>query len=538
MGYRKYTHPPRLVSIPLESRCDSDPLAETTTRYFSSHRSLTYSSAHFVGAVSTSSCYNPAMAEKQAKYYVTSAIPYVNAKPHLGHVLEWFQADVMARYNRLQGKEVAFICGADENSLKNVQAAEKAGKDAQAWLDEYAGIFQDAFKFFNISLTNFRRGSDKIQHWPGVQELWKRCQAADDIYQQTYTGLYCVGCESFYTSEDLIDGKCPNHLTVPETVSETNYFFRLSKYADQIEKLIKSDELKISSEQYKNEMLAFIQRGLVDFSVSRSVERARGVGVPVPDDSSQVMYVWFDALSIYMTGVGWGYDQQQFEQFWPADLHVIGKDITRFHAIYWIGMLLSAKLPVPKQISVHGFLTAEGRKMSKSLGNVIDPFELVKEYGLEQVRYYLLKEIPTHADGDFSTTRFKEIYLADLANGIGNLCSRLAKLCSQNGSEFNWKKKDLPSSAQFRKHIEENAISEALQFIRQELANIDQELSTLQPWKLKGEEQRVVLQKLLEQLNHTIYWLQPFTPTIAEKILTHFATGKIEPLTPLFPRLT
>ena len=475
------------------------------------------------------------MPKNKTSFYVTAAIPYVNAKPHLGHVLEWFQADAVARYQKILGKDVAFVCGADENSLKNVQAAEKVGKTTQAWLDEYSEIFQKAFQFFDISLTSFRRGSDQKLHWPGVQQLWQLCQKSDDIYKKSYTGLYCVGCESFYTPDELIDGKCPEHFTVPEKVEEENYFFRLSKYQTQIQKFIESDELKIISDQYKNEMLGFIQKGLQDFSISRSVKRARGFGVPVPDDPTQIMYVWFDALSIYLTGIGWGFDTATFEKYWPADIQVIGKGINRFHSIYWIGMLLSAGLPIPKSISVHGYITANGQKMSKSIGNVIDPFEVVAQFGLEPVRYFLLKEIPAHTDGDFSYERFHEVYAADLANGIGNLCSRIAKLCEK--AEVAGQEEPTAFDPVFSGFVETLDFDRALQWVKQQMTIADQFLSEQKPWKQTGDVQQHTLQTSLGHILSIAYHLQPFMPETSKTILQHFSQPKISSLQPLFPRL-
>ncbi len=468
-------------------------------------------------------------------FYLTAAIPYVNAQPHLGHVLEWFQADAIARYQRSVGKTVSFTCGTDENSLKNVQAAEKAGKDPQAWLDEYALVFQDAFRFFNISLTHFRRGSDQHAHWPGVHEVWKRCMAAGDIYTKEYTGLYCVGCESYYTPEELVDGLCPEHLKPPTEITETNYFFRLSKYQAAIEDLIRSGKLAIVSDQYKQEMLGFVSHGLEDFSVSRSKERARGVGVPVPDDETQILYVWFDALSIYLTAVGFGVSESEFAQIWPPDVHVIGKGINRFHSVYWIGMLLSAGLPLPKAISVHGYITANGQKMSKSLGNVIDPFEVVQQYGLEPIRYYLLKYIPTHGDGDFSHEKFREVYTSDLANGIGNLASRIAKLAEKEGLSGG----ESPTSyaAPFATAMDTYNLSEACQYITSLLAQTDQFLSTTKPWEKTGQERTDLIREAIAQVLLLAYHLQPFLPSVAEHLLAHFSAPTIAALTPLFPRL-
>jgi methionyl-tRNA synthetase len=464
-------------------------------------------------------------------------------------VLEWFQADAIARYQKLLGKTVAFAAGADENSLKNVQAAEKAGKAAQDWLDEYAQIFVEAYRDFGIELTSFRRGSDQKLHWPGVQELWRRCDAAGDIYKKTYTGLYCVGCESFYTPDELVDGKCPEHLTVPETVTEENYFFRLSKYQKEVERLISSDELRIVSEQFKNEMLGFVRKGLDDFSVSRSVKRARGVGVPIPEDPDQIMYVWFDALTIYLTAIGWGYDQAQFEKTWPADVHIIGKGINRFHSVYWIGMLLSAALPLPKCVCVHGYITANGQKMSKSLGNVIDPFALVDQYGREPVRYYLLREIPTHADGDFSHDRFRELYAADLANGIGNLCSRLAKLCEKNKVSAippvtqptpdlrTYFANHTPASAAYQQAMADYELSHALKSTMDRVASLDKQLSASKPWTLQPAEATGVLQPMVTELLAIAWELAPFLPETAAKIFDHFTQTQITALSGLFPRL-
>ncbi|NCN06542.1 MAG: methionine--tRNA ligase [Candidatus Pacebacteria bacterium] len=468
-------------------------------------------------------------------YYVTTAIPYINAKPHIGHVLEWFQADTLARYHRLLGKDVAFTSGTDENSLKNVQAAEKAGVDVQHWLDEYAKIFQDAFAYFGIELTHFRRGSDQNRHWPGVQKLWQRCADNGDIYKKTYTGLYCVGCESFYTKEDLTEaGECPEHLTKPEKITEKNYFFRLTKYQDKILRLFNSGEHEIVSQQYKNEMLRFIERGLEDFSISRSSTRARGIGVPVPGDNSQVMYVWFDALAIYITALGWGSDESDFKKYWPSAVQVIGKGINRFHSIYWIGMLLSAKLSLPKVTFVHGYLTVSGQKMSKSLGNVLDPFKLVEEFGLEPIRHYLLRYVPTHADGDFSREKFAETYTADLANGIGNLCSRIAKLSEK--SEISGGKTPSEFDPTYVSAFTNFEISVASEWIQNQIRNLDGFLSDQKPWKKDTAERHEILTVAVARLLSIGYHLQPLLPKTAEKIINHFTQPKIAAISPLFPR--
>jgi len=474
-------------------------------------------------------------------FYISAAIPYINGTPHLGHVFEWFQADSVARYQRSLGKEVIFSCGTDENSLKNVQAAEKAGTTTQAWLDEYSAVYQRAFERFNISLTHFNRGSDAERHWPGVQELWRRCKAAGDIYTKEYSGKYCVGCEAYYTNDELVDGRCPEHLTEPETITETNYFFKLSNYQDRILEAIESNSLRIISDQYRREMIGFIKQGLEDFSISRSIARSRGVGVPVPGDDTQVMYVWFDALAIYLTSIGWGYDQEQFDRIWPADVHYIGKGIARFHAVYWIGMLLSAGLELPRAISIHGYISADGQKMSKSLGNVIDPFEVADQYGLEPIRYYLLKHIPSHTDGDVSIASFKEVYTADLANGIGNLCSRVATLAAKAQLSLPENDREAPQhyDAAFQDYLSAFQVNEALNYVSELVRTADQYLSEHKPWlDIQSAEARAAITQTVSAVIHIAHHLQPFLPETAAKILTHFCQSTITTITnPLFPRL-
>lgn len=355
-------------------------------------------------------------------------------------------------------------------------------------------------------------------------------------YTKEYEGLYCVGCEAYYTQDELTaDGLCPEHLTPPELVKETNYFFKLSRYEQEIRQLLESDTVSVIGPQYKAEMLGFIQQGLEDFSISRSTQRGRGVGVPVPDDPTQVMYVWFDALNIYTTSIGFGNNPEEFKKYWPADVHWIGKGIARFHAIYWIGMLLSARLPLPKTIGVHGYITVDGQKMSKSLGNALDPYQLKETYGLEPLRYYLLRALPTHGDGDFSKDRFVELYTAELANSLGNLSSRIAKLASTV---------DLPSPTEvvpdsaFVSMMNRYALDEALALVVSWQQDLDKWLADTKPWSLQGEEKVQAIATAVEKLRLIVWALQPFLPNTAATLATHFGTQKIEPLNPLFPRLT
>ncbi len=473
------------------------------------------------------------------KFYITTAIPYVNARPHIGHALEFVQADVLARFHRLSGDETMLLSGADENSLKNVQAAEKEGLPIQEFLDKYSQIFRDFGSLLNTQIDLFQRGSDQQSHWPGVQKFWQRCQESGDLYKKSYSGLYCVGCELFYTPEELIDGKCPIHLRELDRVTEENYFFRLSRYQERIKQAIETDEVRIVPENRKTEMLRFIEKGLEDFSVSRTKERARGVGVPIPGDDMQVMYVWFDALNIYLTGLGFGQtDESRWQKFWPADVHAIGKDILRFHAVYWLGMLLSAGLPLPKIILTHGFITSGGHKMSKSLGNVIDPFAMVEKYGVDPIRYYLLREIPTLDDGDFSETRFVELYTAELANSLGNTASRIAKMAanvgySQSSPSLDWKYWYPEVKTALNDTLD---IRAGISHIVSVLADLEKQIAIEKPWTWKIEDAQK-LEKFVGAI-YTIAWnLQPYLPSTAEKLLAHFSEGKIEPLTPLFPRM-
>jgi methionyl-tRNA synthetase len=370
------------------------------------------------------------------EFYITTAIPYVNAKPHIGHALEFVQTDVIKRFQQLQGRPAFLTTGADENSLKNVQAAEAEGVTTQQLCDKNAAIFKDFAQRIGLSFDSFIRSSSRTDHWPGVVRLWNLCNKAGVIYKKKYKGLYCVGCEAFYKESELKDGLCPEHNKPPVVVEEENYFFRLSKFQKKLEKLIKTGELQVVPTKRKNEVLAFLKEGLEDFSISRSVERAHGWGVPVPGDDTQIMYVWFDALSCYLTGVGWGFDNknkaEKFRKWWPADIHVIGKGITRFHAIYWPAMLMAAELPTPRTVFVHGYVTVEGQKMSKSLGNVVDPIRLIDRFSPDAVRYYLINEIPAFDDGDFSEARLIEKTNNELIGNFGNFVFRVLSFLKAN----------------------------------------------------------------------------------------------------------
>ncbi|MCX6785885.1 MAG: methionine--tRNA ligase [Candidatus Komeilibacteria bacterium] len=472
------------------------------------------------------------------KFYITTAIPYVNAPPHIGHALEMIQADVLARYRRTAGDEVFFLTGTDENSLKNVQAAEKEGMSIKDFCARNSQIFHDLKEALNLSFDQFIRTTEE-RHFAGAQKLWLACKK-EDIYKKKYKGFYCVGCEAFYAARDLMDGKCPEHKTVPEVVEEENYFFKLSNYQNKLLNLIESDKYKIVPEGRKKEIISFIKMGLEDFSISRSISRAHGWGVPVPGDEEQIMYVWFDALSNYITALDYATNDPLYKKFWPADMHVIGKGIIRFHAVYWPAMLLSAGLTLPKELFVHGYINVEGEKMSKSLGNVIDPFELVGRYGTDAVRYYLLKQINPVEDSDFSIVKFEETYNADLANGLGNLAARTANLIEKNFPTNLKIKKSRNQKNGIDKHIEEYRFDLALKEIQELITATDQLIDRTKPWALVKtdiKQAEKVLAEAAAQILAIAKALQPFLPATAEKIIAQFTAERIVKGESLFPRV-
>lgn len=476
--------------------------------------------------------------------YLTTAIPYVNSQPHIGFALELIQADVMARYQRLIGHEVYFLTGVDENSLKNVRAAEAAGITTQALCDRNSALFADLGKQLYISTTQFIRTSSP-QHYQGAQALWSACQP-DDIYKKSYRGHYCVGCEAFYTEKDLVDGKCPEHLTVPEVVEEENYFFRLSAYQGRLLKLIESGEIQIIPKARKNEVLSFIKMGLEDFSISRSRQRAKDWGVPVPGDPEQVMYVWFDALSNYITGLGYGSNNPElFKKYWPADVHVIGKGISRFHAVYWPAMLLSAGLALPKSIFIHGYVSVNGQKMSKSLGNAVDPMAMIASYGADALRYYLLREIPPTGDGDFSEEKFIKRYNAELANDFGNLISRVSNMVQNYLGgvipEVDTEQETEYDLEEVQRLIAQYRFDEALDKAWNIIRLANKMVEDEKPWELFAvsniDKLSTVLQKLVLMIRDIALAIEPFMPTTAHILQEHFNQPTITKMAPIFPRI-
>ena len=442
------------------------------------------------------------------KFYITSPIYYVNDKPHVGHAYSTIIADTLARYHRALGDEVTFLTGTDENSQKTVDAAQKSGEDIISYTDRLAGVWKSVWQALNISNTYFIRTTE-ARHKKIVEEFWKRLWDNGDIYKGRYEGLYCKGHEAFMKESDLVNGLCPDHKTKPEHFAEDNYFFKLKRYEKDLLAFYEKNPNFVIPENRYNEVKNFVREGLEDLSISRQAQKW---GIPVPNDPSQVVYVWFDALINYVSAIG----IEQWEQH-PADVHVIGKDITRFHAIIWPAMLMSAKLPLPKQVAANGFFTVNGVKISKSLGNAIDPIDLAEKYGAEALRYFLLREIPYGEDGDFSEEKLKERYNADLANGIGNLAARVMKLAEDNLSE--------PVSPFLETHLvsplERFEIGKAIDYVFMKVQNLDKKINDEEPFKLvkvEPERGKLMINELVRELYHIAETLAPFLPATSEKI--------------------
>jgi len=459
-------------------------------------------------------------------FYITTTLPYVNGKPHIGFALEIVEADVIARFHRLQGEEVCFNTGTDEHGKKILQEAEAAGKTAQEYCDEMSAHFRLLKELLNVSWTNFIRTTD-AHHVLAAQEFWRRCLANGDIYKKQYKTKYCVGCELEKTDSELTDGRCPIHPNREiELIEEENYFFRFSKYQGELLALYKKRQNFVVPEKRLNEIRAFVERGLEDFSISRVKEKMPW-GIPVPDDDGHVMYVWFDALVNYISTIGWPSDEETFGKFWPG-VQIAGKDNLRPQTAMWQAMLLSAKLPNSSRILVNGFINVDGQKMSKSLGNVLSPQELVDRFGVDGARYLLLSLGPIGEDFDISWSKLVEKYNADLANGLGNLVSRVLKLALQlpvTNDQLSTQK--FPK--EFSDLLENYRLSEGLEYIWNIVQESNKYIEENKPWELaKTDVQRfeTVMKKPLDDLSRIAFLLSPFLPETSEKIQTMLAERK------------
>ncbi|MBT3413313.1 MAG: methionine--tRNA ligase [Candidatus Jacksonbacteria bacterium] len=465
--------------------------------------------------------------------YITTPIYYVNDKPHIGHAYTTLVADIVARTHVLSGEEVFFLAGTDEHGTKIAQAAEKAGKQPQEFTDEIAASFKEAWQNLGIDYNYFIRTTD-TDHEKTVQAFLSKLKENKALYEGEYEGLYCNGCETFLHEKDLVDGKCADHNKEPEGVKEKNWFFKLSEYVDQVKEKIKTDEIIIRPEKFKKEVLSALEQGVPDFSVSRpNVEW----GIPLPWDSKQTMYVWVDALINYFSATGWENDLEGPK--WPADVHVVGKDIIKFHAIYWPALLLAAGFDIPKSILVNGFFTIDGQKMSKSLGNVIDPNELVDAYGVDGARYLIVSQFPFGQDGDIAQSKFDEKYNADLANGIGNLVQRVSTLIEkfelEKSLEINEEKGDFVS--EIWQHFNVFEIFEGITKIQKKIQDTDELLAKEKPWeKEKAEDVKDILQTSAQNIYEIGKALQPIIPETATQILKRFTKGEIIKGEGLFPR--
>ncbi len=475
------------------------------------------------------------------KFYVTTTLPYVNAEPHIGFAMEIVYADIIARYRKEAGDEVFFNTGTDEHGLKIYRKALDEGKAPQAYVDEYAEKFKKLKTALNLSDDlHFIRTTDE-HHKKAAQEFWKLCEKNGDIYKDTYKTKYCVGCELEKTDSELVDGKCPIHPNLEiEIIEEENYFFKFSKYQEPLLKLYENKEFVIP-ESRLNEIKKFAENGLEDFSISRLKEKMPW-GIPVPGDEKHVMYVWFDALINYISTLGWPENTQKFEEFWgtkdePNGIQIAGKDQVRQQAAMWQAMLISAGLPTSKQILIHGFVTSNGQKMSKSLGNVVGPYEIIEKYGTDALRYYIAREMNMFDDSDFTWEKFEESYNANLANGLGNLVSRVMKMAVANGVSLSGEKQDELSDV-FANAMNKYEIKNAADMLWERIKYMDNYIQETEPFrdiKTNPENAKKNIMHLLEFLLQLGNLLKPFMPETSGKILEAIRTNS-EIKTPLFPR--
>ena len=469
--------------------------------------------------------------------YVTVAIPYVNAAPHLGYAYELVEADIYARALRRAGDSVRFVGGTDDHSLKNVVAAEAAGRPTAEFVAANSRRFVHLTGPLELSFDDFIHTSTDPRHRPAVERLWRACAANSDLYRKEYEGRYRTGCEQFYEAGDGVDGRCPEHGTLLEQVAEENWFFRLSAYEDRIERLIADDVLQVRPEPFRQEVLAFVRRGLRDISVSRSVQRARGWGIGVPDDPTQVIYVWFDALTNYLSALEFGDPESAALRRWWHEserrVHVVGKGILRFHAVYWPAFLLSAGLPLPTRIQVHPYLTVDGVKLSKSSVTTVDPLAVTDAFGTDALRWWFARDVGPVGDTDYTAPRLVERANDDLANGIGNVVHRVATLVRRArsaGVEVARQEPPAPDpdiEAIVASHLREFDLRGACAALLDAVAALNRDLEATAPWRLSPDERAAELSRLLgRQLaaaSAIANAATPIIPVLANRLGEHLA---------------
>ncbi len=494
--------------------------------------------------------------------YITTTIPYVNARPHIGFALEIVQADVLARFGRRRGDRVRFQAGTDDNSLKNVLAAQAAGEDVRGFVDRNAEAFLALGPALSLTVDDVIRTSRDARHRAGVERFWQACAASGDLYRKRYEGLYCTGCEQFYSPAELRAGRCPEHDTEPAPVAEENWFFRLSRYGGALREAISGGELRIEPAGRRHEVLAFIDGGLEDFSVSRPAERAAGWGIPVPGDPGQVIYVWFDALCNYVTALGYGTAGEAYQRWWSGDgrrIQLLGKGVLRFHAVYWPAMLLSSGQPLPTDIFVHDYLTAGGRKISKSSGSGADPVALAERYGADAVRWWLLREVPRVGDADFTVDRMIARADGELANGVGNLVNRVIAMIHRYRDGRVPRPVPVPAGGedlaaacreargQIGAALGEFDFRRATAAVWAIADEANRFINSVRPWELAraehgggGQPLDAVLAALFEACSALGRELAPFLPDAAERINRQCTPrdGRLPQASPVFRRLS
>lgn len=467
------------------------------------------------------------------KFYITTTLPYVNADPHIGFAMEIIRADVLARMHSILGDEVFFNTGTDEHGLKIYQKAIEAGIDPKKYCDLYAAKFGELKTALNLTYNSFIRTTDD-HHLKAAQEFWKLCEANGDIYKKAYKIKYCVGCELEKTDSELVDGKCPIHPTQEvQLIEEENYFFKFSSYQEKLLTLYEANTEFVVPDFRMNEIKTFVKAGLADFSISR-LKSKMPWGVDVPGDPTQVMYVWFDALVNYISALGWPENTEKFTSYWPG-IQFCGKDNLRQQSAMWQAMLMSAGLPTSKQIFVGGFLTSGGQKISKSLGNVINPIDWASKYGTDALRHFLLAEVSVFEDSDVTQERFEESYQANLANGIGNLAARVATMAEKIGLKVAEQRISVREAVANR--ILKYRFDEALKFIWEDVKTADTLINQREVWKLSGDDKEFVLSDLVRIIRQIAGDLKPLMPETSEKLLLMFGGEEIKRGENLFQRI-